>query len=184
MSTPAEAEALLRDWFSPASRERWFDSTPEYDAALRERYEGLYAEAIAGRLAAWERSGRGALALVILLDQIPLNIYRGEARCYASEAQSRAVASRAIERGLQATLSAEERAFLYLPYMHSEDLADQDRSVELYSEPGMEGHLKWARHHREIVRRFGRFPHRNALLGRASTPQERAWLASPEAFNG
>jgi uncharacterized protein (DUF924 family) len=182
MSPPDAARALVAFWFSEPARRRWFASTPEFDEALRERYGGLYAQALAGELSAWEASPQGALALVLLLDQIPLNIFRGDARCFEGEAASREVAGRAIAAGLDARLSDEERGFLYLPYMHSEDLADQDRALELYDQPGQEGQLRWARHHREIVRRFGRFPHRNALLGRTSTAEEQAWLASDEGF--
>jgi uncharacterized protein (DUF924 family) len=178
------AADVLDFWFSEPSRRRWFKSTPEFDRELEARFSELHAMAADGRLGDWEQTADGALALVILLDQIPLNIYRGESRCFATEALALAVAERAIERGLDGELVPERRAFLYMPYMHSESLAHQDRSVELYAQPGLEHHLKWARHHREIVQRFGRFPHRNAILGREGTEEELSYLTSPEAFIG
>lgn len=121
---------------------------------------------------------------MIVLDQFPLNMFRGTPQAFATEAASRAVADRAIRRGLDLKLEDAERAFLYPPFMHSEHLADQDRSAALFERAGLTANLGWARHHREIVRRFGRFPHRSAILGRTSTPEELAWLASEEAFRG
>ena len=132
----------------------------------------------------WEQTAEGALALVILLDQMPLNMYRGQPESFATEAQSREVAGRAITRHFDQYLPDKGKAFLYMPFMHSENLADQDRSVELFTNAGLQDNLRFARHHRDIVRRFGRFPHRNAILGRNSTPEETAWLASGEAFLG
>jgi len=120
---------------------------------------------------------------VVLLDQMPLNMFRGQPESFSTEAQSREVAGRAIERGLDQSLPDNQKAFLYLPYMHSEALVDQDRSVELFERAGLRENLRWAKHHRGIVRRFGRFPHRNAILGRESTPDEIEWLASPDSFN-
>ena len=126
----------------------------------------------------------GALALVIVLDQFPLNMYRGEARAFATEALARQVADRALARGYDQELAAVEKAFLYMPFMHSENLMDQDRCVSLYEAAGLEDNLRFARHHREIVRRFGRFPHRNRSLGRSSTAEEEAYLSSKQAFLG
>ena len=179
---PEAAQALLAFWFSESSRARWFDSTPAFDDRVREGFESIFEAAQAGRLADWESTAEGALALVIALDQLPLNMYRGEPRSFSGEAPARAIAGRAIERGLDAQLEPERRAFLYLPFMHSEDLADQDRSLQLHREAGLE--TRWAEHHRDIVRRFGRFPHRNRILGRADTPAEREYLESGQAFNG
>ncbi len=175
---------LLAFWFSEAVRERWFDSTPEFDAALRTRYEALWPAASRGELADWEGTPEGALALVILLDQFPLNMFRGQAASFSTEAAARRVAERAIARGFDQRLNDAQRLMLYLPYMHSESPADQARSVALFEAAGLTDSLKWARHHRDIVARFGRFPHRNAILGRESTAEEAAWLASEEAFHG
>lgn len=175
-------EDVLEFWFSGLSRSRWFNSTPEHDREIRRRFERLWIQAHDGQLTGWEETAEGVLALVILLDQMPLNMFRDCPESFASEAQSRAVAGHAIARGLDTLMSKEQKAFLYLPYMHSESLDDQERSVELFEKAGLEDNLKWARHHRDIVRRFGRFPHRNSILGRESTAEEADWLASAEAY--
>ncbi len=171
-------------WFSEPARARWFDSTPEFDEMLRERFLSLWESARAGALSEWESTPDGALAMVIVLDQLPLNMFRDDPRSFATEAASRAVAGRAIDRGFDRSLTPEQQSFLYMPYMHSEDLSDQDRSVALFEAAGLSRNLEFARHHREIVKRFARFPHRNAILGRSSTPEEQVWLASPDAFKG
>lgn len=178
------AAALITFWFSDPVRARWFHSTPEFDAMLRAKYLDLWESARAGALSDWESTPDGALALLIVLDQFPLNMFRGDPRSFATEAASRAVAGRAIARGFDQALTPEQQSFLYMPYMHSEDLSDQDRSVALFEAAGLLRNLEFARHHREIVKRFARFPHRNAVLGRSSTPEEQAWLASPDAFKG
>jgi uncharacterized protein (DUF924 family) len=175
---------VIAFWFSARVRPLWFRSTPAFDAELRQRFEATWQAAREGRLADWETAAEGALALVIVLDQFPLNMYRGQGLSFATEAQARGVAQRAIERGWDRGLDEAGKAFLYLPFMHSESLTDQERAVELYQAAGMQENLRFARHHREIVRRFGRFPHRNAALGRDSSEEERAWLASKEAFRG
>lgn len=175
---------ILNFWFNEPVKNHWFQSTDEIDQTIRDRFEGVWREAAAGRLDHWAEGPEGALALVIVLDQFPLNMFRGRAEAFASEDKARAVAEWALDRGWDRELPLEQRHFIYLPYMHSEALADQERSVALYEESGLEDGLKWARHHRDIVRRFGRFPHRNAALGRESTPEEAAWLASDEAYHG
>ena len=177
--TPDE---LTGFWFSESARRRWFQSTPEHDREIRNRFERFWEQACEGRLDHWEQSANGALALVILLDQLPLNMYRDRPRSFSGEAHAREVADRAIARGFDAALTDQQKVFLYLPFMHSESLADQERSVSLYAAAGLDDSLKWARHHREIIRRFGRFPHRNAILGRESTPEELQWLESPEGY--
>ncbi len=177
-------ERLIEFWFSDRVRPLWFRSTPEFDAELRADYLATVEAAAEGRLADWERTAEGALALVIVLDQLPLNIFRGESRCFATEAAALAVAERAVAAGLDAGLSDEQKVFLYMPYMHSENPLDQDRAVALYQAAGLDGQLKYAQHHLDIVRRFGRFPHRNAILGRKSTEEEQVWLASEQAFLG
>ncbi|MCW8828122.1 MAG: DUF924 domain-containing protein [Gammaproteobacteria bacterium] len=179
-----DAAGLLEFWFSEEVSRRWFRSTPQFDEALRRRYEPLVVAALQGELRKWAATPRGALALVLLLDQLPLNIYRGQARGFVGEQQAREVAAAALEQGWDRQLSEKEKAFLYIPFMHSENLADQQRAVALYRAAGLEGNLRWAEHHCDIIRRFGRFPHRNAILGRESTPEELDWLASREAFRG
>jgi uncharacterized protein (DUF924 family) len=178
------AQALLDFWFSPRVEKLWFHSTPAFDDELRARFGATYAAACRGELDDWAASGHGTLALVLLFDQIPLNIFRKQPQSFATEARARAVAAAAIARGMDADLSGPQKAFLYLPYMHSEDLNDQDKSVELFTRADLCNNLRFAKHHRDLVRRFGRFPHRNAILGRDSTAEELAWLASKEAFKG
>jgi uncharacterized protein (DUF924 family) len=179
--TPA---SVLDYWFSDPVRPHWFDPTPELDRDIRRRFQDLWRQARDGELVAWETDATGALALVLLMDQFPLNMYRGLPQSFSTEAAAREVAQRAIDAGLDRALNDAGKTFLYLPFTHSEDPADQDRSVALFQAEGLADGLGWARHHRDIVSRFGRFPHRNAILGRESTPAERAWLASPEAFRG
>jgi uncharacterized protein (DUF924 family) len=176
-------QAVLEFWFDEPARRQWFSATPAFDSEIRERFESTWRQARDGELSDWEQTPAGALALVILLDQFPLNMYRGEAISFSTEAQARAVAGRAIDRGFDRQLPFDRLAFLYLPYMHSESLADQERSVALFEAAGLGKNLEFAQGHRDIVRRFGRFPHRNRILGRDSSAEELAWLASPGAFN-
>lgn len=187
MSNPtslASPEAILAFWFAEPAPTLWFNSTPEFDQMLRDRFLATYQAAADGRLADWERTPSGALALTIVLDQFPLNMFRGQPESFATEAAACAVADRAIARGFDHRMQPVERLFLYLPFMHCETLADQDRSVALFEPLGLEDSLYFARHHRDLIRRFGRFPHRNAILGRESTSEEVAYLNSPEAFHG
>lgn len=182
MNANDDYRELLDFWFSEAMRPRWFASSPALDEDIRRRFEGLWRRAHAGQLGHWLDSPEGALALVIVLDQLPLNMYRGRPEAYASSAQALAAARQALAAGHDRAVPPDRRGFLFLPFMHSEDPADQERSVALYRDAGLPTY--WAEHHRDIVRRFGRFPHRNAILGRASTGAERDYLASPEAFKG
>jgi uncharacterized protein (DUF924 family) len=184
MTAPAEALEVLAHWYSEAGRPLWFNATPQQDAALRDAYQLLWERAAGGGCDAWANSLPGARALVIVLDQFPLNMFRGTPRAFHGEAKAREMARRALAMPGIDALTADERLFLHLPFTHSEHLPDQDESVRLFEQAGMTEGLKWAWHHRNIVHRFGRFPHRNAILGRPSTAEEQAWLASPEAFHG
>ncbi|MGF1546772.1 MAG: DUF924 family protein [Thiotrichales bacterium] len=184
IDTITDPAAINEFWFSARVRPLWFNSTAVFDAELIAHYQTTWEAARSGRLASWESTPAGALALVIVLDQLPLNMFRGTAQGFATEQAAREVAARAIERGDDQALDHAGRAFLYLPFMHSEDLVDQDRSVALFEAAGLLENLRFARHHREIIQRFGRFPHRNAILGRPSTPGELAYLSSPQAFHG
>ena len=184
MDVETRPEHILDFWFSDAVRPLWFKSTPEFDRTIRKQYEATWEAARSGTLEAWKERLEGAEALVIVLDQFPLNMFRGEAQSFSTEGTAREVADHAITQGFHLDMPDMWRAFLFMPFMHSEDLADQERSVELYETFGPEGNVKWARHHRDIVARFGRFPHRNAILGRESTEEEEAWLASEDAFTG
>ena len=182
--TLAHPVEVLTFWFAPDVQPLWFAATPDFDEQLRARFLATYRAAAAGQLTDWDTTTEGALALVIVLDQFPLNLFRGQPESFATEAAARAVADRAIARGFDQALPPEQRQFLYLPFMHSEALTDQARSMRLYQQPGLEDSLHFARHHRDLIARFGRFPHRNAILGRTSTAEELAYLASPEAFHG
>jgi uncharacterized protein (DUF924 family) len=137
---------------------------------------GLWHEAAAGKLSSWEASDDGALALTIVLDQFPRNMFRGDVRTFATDAMAREVATRAIARGADARIDPGLLEFLYMPFMHSELLADQLRCVELFSKTSNTEQQKYAEHHADIVRRFGRFPHRNQILGRVTTAEEQAFL--------
>jgi uncharacterized protein (DUF924 family) len=173
---------LLDYWFSQGMAKHWFASTPALDRELRERYEALWQRALAGELDDWTETPEGALALTIVLDQLPLNMYRGQPLSFAGEAKALAVVRAAIARGHDQGIGKERLLFLYMPLMHSENLADQDLSLQLFRAAGLD--TRYPEHHRGIVHRFGRFPHRNAILGRVSTPEELDYLASPEAFKG
>lgn len=180
----ASREDVLEFWFSDEVKPLWFRSTPAFDDALRERFLATWQAAAAGELDHWADSPEGALALVVVLDQFPLNMFRGKPEGFSTEALSREVAKAAIDKGWDQQLEGALLAFLYMPLMHSEDLADQDRSVALFEAAGLADNLRFAKHHRELIRRFGRFPHRNAILGRPSSEEELAYLASKDAFHG
>jgi uncharacterized protein (DUF924 family) len=168
-------DTFLAFWRAAGSQ-RWFRPDDAFDAALRERFLDLHEAAAAGLLPGWPATADGGLALVLLLDQFPRNAFRGTPRMYATDAQARAAASAAIRAGHDHAVEGALRQFFYLPFMHSEALADLDRCVALNEAAGGES-LRYALHHRDIVRRFGRFPHRNAVLGRACTPEEERFLA-------
>lgn len=177
-----QPQDILDFWFSPAVGKHWFASTPALDAEIKTRFEAIWRQATAGELDAWAETPDGVLALIIVLDQLPLNMYRGEPTAFASEQQAVALAKQAVARGWHREMADDRRLFLFLPLMHSENLDDQEQSVQLFRAAGMD--TRWPEHHRAIVQRFGRFPHRNALLGRANTPAEQAYLASEAAFKG
>ena len=180
---------VLDFWFAPAQTERWFKTDPAFDATIRERFCALCEAANAGRLADWEKDADSALALVIALDQFPRNAWRGTPRAFACDATARAVAGRAIAAGLDARVPLARRHVFYLPFEHSEDLADQERSCALFyawaegfpeaERARAKEQLRYVDRHKEIIERFGRFPHRNAILGRPSTPEEEAFLKEP-----
>jgi uncharacterized protein (DUF924 family) len=181
MTTPHE---ILDFWYNPPMSAHWFASTPAIDADILARYGAVWEQAAAGALDAWRDSADGCLALCIVLDQFPLNMLRGQARSFSTEQQAVAVTKHAVSQGFDVLLPKERVMFLYMPLMHSEHLADQDESVCLFAAAGLEANARFAQHHRELVRRFGRFPHRNAALGRVSTADEMAYLNSKEAFTG
>ena len=168
-----------------SSREAWWRKDPAFDEDIRSRYLTPYGRAVIGDLDAMAQSAEGALALILLLDQFPRNMFRDKAACYASDAQARAIARQALDAGFDRTMPPVWRWFIYLPFEHSEHLADQDLSVSLFEslpkQPGRDEAGASAHRHREIVARFGRFPHRNEILGRDSTPEETAFLKQPDS---
>jgi len=168
---------VLAFWFSEVGSQHWFAPTPAFDLETRERFADLSARAARCELSTWEQGPKGCLALCILLDQMPRNMYRGTPRVYAADHLAVEVAERAVDRGFDRRLPPERRQFLYLPFSHSERLADQLRAVALFEAAGLDEALVYVRGHLRIIRQFGRFPHRNALLGRASTPEELEFLA-------
>jgi len=185
-----EAQALLDFWFgAPGSagygqaRKAWFVKKPAFDAQVRERFLGLHGRALAGELAHWEAAPSSLLALIILLDQLPRNMFRGQPASFAGDPPALAAARLMVARGWDAQLPVVMRGFVYLPYEHAEEAMAQDESVRLFAAlpAGAERDdlLEWARKHQEVIRRFGRFPHRNRILGRDSTPEELAFLAQP-----
>ena len=178
MITPQD---VLDFWFDgdPLShRNVWFEKDTSFDQACA-RFTSTLRDAKSGALDSWAATPNGALALTILLDQFSRNLFRDSPETYLADAKARAVARTAIARGFDQQVSSIERGFFYLPFEHSEDPADQAESVRLFTPLG-EDAAKWAQHHHNIVHRFGRFPHRNAVLGRTNTPEEEAYLASDD----
>jgi uncharacterized protein (DUF924 family) len=167
--------AILAFWRAAGS-DRWYSCDDAFDADLRHRFFGLWRNAAAGELSCWEATDDGALALVIVLDQFPRNMFRGDVTAYSSDALALEVANRAIARGAGQRVAADLLEFLYLPLMHSEHLADQERCVGLFRNTANADNLRYAEEHADIIRRFGRFPHRNAVLKRITTPEEQAFL--------
>lgn len=172
---PPEALAVVAFW-REAGKELWFARNADFDRRFRERFLALHERAARGALSPWAETPEGALALVLLLDQFPRNAFRGTARMYATDAPALVVARAAIAAGHDRALDAAMAMFVYLPFAHAETVADQEMSVTLVARLGPDI-VPRAEHHRGIVRRFGRFPHRNRILGRTSTPEEERFLA-------
>ena len=188
----SEASALIDFWFGPpgsptrfGQREIWFKVDPAFDAECRTRFGRLRERAAAGACADWALEAEPCLALILLLDQFPRNLFRGGPKAFATDAQAREAAHAALGRGFDRSLPASWRQFVYLPFEHSEDLADQELSVRLAAalarDPAFARTLDYARRHRTIIARFGRFPHRNAALGRVSTAEEEGFLKEPNS---
>lgn len=173
-AAPDEAAALVEFW-RDAGPAGWFGKDPAFDRLFRDRFLAAHEAALRGELEVWTATPEGALALVILLDQFPRNAFRGTPRMYASDGFARMVATAALRAGQDRRTAPELAVFFYLPFAHSEDLSDQDRCVALTARLG-EPHAGNARRHRAVVARFGRFPHRNGILGRETRPEERAFL--------
>jgi uncharacterized protein (DUF924 family) len=184
------AERLLAFWFAsegPSERDRlrdlWFQATPEFDAALAKHFRADYDRAAAGVYDPWRDAAQTCLALVLLLDQLPRNLFRNSPRAYATDSAALATARDAVARGYDRMVAPVRRCFFYLPFEHSESLADQETAMRLYASlpdhPDKENFVEAVRRHHEIIAHFGRFPHRNGFLGRSSTPEEQDFLRQP-----
>ena len=177
------ANEVLDFWFEPATCAHWFDASDAFDQEVRKRLCGRYRDAAEGRLGHWSESPDEALALCILLDQVPRNIFRGTAQAFATDPQACAVARQILAKGFDASYPTDDhRMFCYLPFEHSEDIEEQRLSVRLFNERIADRHYReYARRHLDTIQRFGRFPHRNEILGRVSTPEELEFLRSPRS---
>jgi len=199
MPLDANAKDMLATWFGtsdediPKVSSRWWTKDAAFDDALRERFGDLVIPAAAGAFAHWEASAEGTLALILLLDQVSRNIFRGDPRSFSQDAAARELTRRALARGDDRMLIPPKRAFVYMPLMHSEHLPDHALALQCFEalalasdgtpwSPYVGQNLDFQRRHTEIIRRFGRYPHRNPILGRQSTAQERAWVEEHGGF--
>lgn len=181
MSQPSPQD-VLDFWFADNTKEHWFVRSDAVDAQIKQRFAVVYELAASGALENWKNAAHSALALTIILDQFPRNMFRGSPAAFATDPLACALAKYALECGYDKQVDESARQFFYLPLMHSEVLADQERCVELYEALGNDYSLGFAREHRDIVKDFGRFPHRNAVLGRENTPEETEFLKTHSGF--
>lgn len=182
-------EQILDFWFNdpqapPGTRKVWFAKDPKFDQLIRSRFQNDYHAAAAGQLDQWQESPQGCVALILLLDQFPRNMFRDTPTAFDTDPQALAVTERAIKRGFDQKLPSLQRWFLYIPLMHSENLNHQNQSVQLFAQlrdqnPETASAFSYAVRHQEVIERFGRFPHRNKILGRASTLEEVEFLKQP-----
>lgn len=175
---------ILDFWFSKSMSDHWFSSTPDIDKQITDQYELVWEQASSGELDDWQQSGDGCLALCIVLDQFSLNMFRGSAKSFSTEQLAINISKLAIDAGWDKEINKDRVAFLYMPLMHSEKMEDQDLSVSSFEKAELEGNIRFAKHHREIIREYGRFPHRNKILGRESSLEEINYLNSDKAFTG
>ena len=179
VAAPVDAEAVLRFWFVELEPRDWWRKDPELDQRIASRFGALLETAAAGALVEWRTTPRGRLAEIIVLDQFSRNIHRGSAEAFANDALALRLAEEAVATGAALELPVEERRFFYMPYMHSESAAVHETAMRLFATPGLEKNLDFERRHKAVIDRFGRFPHRNALLGRESTAEEIEFLKQP-----
>lgn len=172
---------VLHFWFSELSPDDWWMKNPELDQLIEKRFLKLHEQAIRGELFSWRKTPRGRLAEIIVLDQFSRNIYRGKPQSFAADGIALVLAQEAVELGLDKELNQQERVFLYLPYMHSESLLIHEEAMKLFTELGEKENLAYEIAHIDILRRFGRYPHRNNILGRISTPEEVEFLKGPNS---
>ena len=175
----ATAEDILSFWFEEIESKFWFKKDDAFDALIRDRFLSTYHAGIAGELFSWRTSAQGRLAEIIVLDQFPRNLFRESAQAFFADNQALVLAQEAVNAGALDELEARQQPFLIMPYMHSESPLIHDQAVLLFSRPGLEFNLDFEYRHKEIIDRFGRYPHRNDLLGRESTPEEVEFLNEP-----
>lgn len=176
-------EDILHFWFEETKPSQWFQVNPEFDAAVKDRFLEGYQMAVSGQFENWQNNADGALALIILLDQMPRNMFRGSPKAFETDRKALVVAKFAISKGFDQVHPVQKRRFMYLPFEHSENLSDQARCVELFEKIKDEDKLghDYALKHMEVIEKYGRFPHRNKILERDNTPEEEEYLAQPGA---
>ena len=174
-----DAKDIIQFWFHELSDKQRFAKDTALDAEIRERFGTTLRAAVLGELFGWRVAPSGRLAEIVVLDQLSRNIYRDTGEAFAQDSQALALAQELVAGGHDQSLSVQQRSFAYMPYMHSESLLIHEEAVRLFSQPGMEASLAFEMRHKTIIERFGRYPHRNAVLGRASTAAEQAFLAEP-----
>lgn len=179
MNQSCMPSAILNFWFSDKVKPLWFKKSAAFDREIEARFINTYLMAKTGALDNWKNNPHDALALIIVLDQFPRNIFRDTPQAFATDKQAVELTKYAIEHNYQQSLSVDGRVFLYMPLMHSEDMANQSKCVELFTKLGKEDNIKFAIKHQEIIEGFGRFPHRNKILGRESTSAEKEFLTQP-----
>jgi uncharacterized protein (DUF924 family) len=172
-------EDILNFWFSTTVKPLWFKKSSKFDQEIKQRFHKIYQQAAAGSLNSWRNQPGDTLALIIILDQFARNMFRNTPQAFATDPQALELTKYALEHNYQQKLSLDQQAFLYMPLMHSEKKEDQADCVELFSQLGTENYLEFALKHQTIIDRFGRFPHRNQILGRKSTPAETSFLTQP-----
>lgn len=173
---------VIRFWFEELKPEDWFKKSEALDQEMRERFEELYWKASRGELFHWRATAEGRLAEILLLDQIPRNIFRGTAQAFATDSLALVLAQEGLTQAQE--LPVVQRGFFYMPFMHSESLTIHEEALRLFDQPGLEKRLKYEKMHMDILQQFGRYPHRNAILGRPSTKEEEEYLKGHSAFKG
>eukprot|EP00013_Stygamoeba_regulata_P026697 CAMPEP_0177648708 /NCGR_PEP_ID=MMETSP0447-20121125/10972_1 /TAXON_ID=0 /ORGANISM="Stygamoeba regulata, Strain BSH-02190019" /LENGTH=187 /DNA_ID=CAMNT_0019151367 /DNA_START=271 /DNA_END=834 /DNA_ORIENTATION=- len=174
-------DEVLSFWFGELKPQNWFARSDTVDADIRSRFGATLEQASRGELSSWRNTAKGRLAEIIVLDQFSRNLHRGSAKAFSSDGMALVLAQEAIRAGAEAELSAKEKQFLYMPFEHSESAVIHEEAVKLFSQPGLEGILPWDLKHKEIIDRFGRYPHRNEVLGRVSTQEEIDFLKTPNS---
>lgn len=170
---------IVEFWFEQLKPAMWWEKSQRLDEEIRQRFGDLHRQAACGELWHWRSSAQGRLAEVIILDQFSRNLYRDQPQAFAQDGMALVLAQEAVSLGMDQQLPVVQRSFFYMPFMHSESLPMHDRAVALFSVPGMENSLDYEHRHRDIILRFGRYPHRNAILQRASTEEELEFLLQP-----